>query len=149
MRESAYKLGQLLSAADELHCGYCHDVRKGAIPSQLMGNALVAMAERNPLQALNLLCRKWPIYQAWDKKSNFRVDDKFTGEKKKLNNEERTEGNRQWSIAYGVSAAFKASSLAKELTEKLPKKTSQEFRAELILGYIAVIRNEPTTPKGD
>ncbi len=142
MKESAYKLGQLLAAADELHCGYCFDVRKGALPSQLMGNALVAMAERNPLQALNVLCRKWPVYQAWAKKSNFRVDEKFVASSEKLSKKDHAEKRRQWSIANGIAAAFKAGPLCTELKGILPNKTDQQFRAELILGYIAGLKSE-------
>lgn len=142
MSESAYKLGQLLAAADELHCGYCYDVRKGSLPSQLMGNALVAMAERNPLQALNVLCRKWPVYQAWAKKSNFRVDEKFTSASEKLSKKDHAEKRRQWSIANGIAAAFKAGPLCSELKGILPRKTDQQFRAELILGYIAGLKSE-------
>ncbi len=142
MKESAFKLGQLLAAADELHSGYCHDVRNGSLPSRLMGNALMAMAEQNPLKALDVLSRKWLVYQAWAKKSNFRVDEKFVKPAEKPSAKYQAERNRQWSIAHGIAAASKAAPLATDLASKLPSKTNQEFRAELILGYIAGIRSE-------
>ncbi|MGB7324034.1 MAG: hypothetical protein WBD31_04125 [Rubripirellula sp.] len=148
MNDAAFKLGQLLAAADELHCGYCHDVRNGSLPSQLMGNALVPMAEQNPVKALSVLCRRWPVYDRWAKTRNFPVDEKFAISGEKLSARQKAEKKRQWSIANGISAVMKARPLAAELKNKLSTKTNQEFRAELILGYITGIRNETHNSKG-
>ena len=37
MKSSPYLIGRLLSLADQLHVQYCHEVRKGQVPPQLVG----------------------------------------------------------------------------------------------------------------
>ena len=51
MQGTAFKLGQLLAAADIVHAGYCADVRGGAVPPALLGNQVFAMAQGGTCQS--------------------------------------------------------------------------------------------------
>jgi hypothetical protein len=65
MTAPPYLIGRLLSLADQLHYHYCQHVRKGQVPPQLMGNALMATALEEPLKALALYSNRILPYQAW------------------------------------------------------------------------------------
>ncbi|MBS0160392.1 MAG: hypothetical protein JSS26_17580 [Nitrospira sp.] len=65
MHVSPFLIGRLLSLADQLHQQYCLKVRKGSMPSQLVGNALMPIALEQPTQALALLSQRILPYQAW------------------------------------------------------------------------------------
>ncbi len=67
MTSSAYLVGRLLSLVDDLHLKYCQYVRKGSIPPQLVGNALMSTALETPEKALSMLSQRIPPYQAWAK----------------------------------------------------------------------------------
>jgi len=69
MNETAFKLGQLLAAADVVHAGYCADVRGGDVPPALLGNQVFVMAQTAPAKALAMLCRRWKPYDGWAKKT--------------------------------------------------------------------------------
>ena len=70
MQEVGLKLGQLLAVADAVHAGYCADLRGGAVPARLIGNATLATAQFNPAKALASLCRRWAPYANWAKRPN-------------------------------------------------------------------------------
>jgi hypothetical protein len=55
----------LLSLADQLHLRYCNGVRKGHVPPQLVGNALMATALEQPVKAMAMLSQRILPYQAW------------------------------------------------------------------------------------
>lgn len=61
----AHLVGRLLSLVDQLHMQYCEHVRKGSIPQQLIGNALMPTALEQPIKALSLLANRIRPYQAW------------------------------------------------------------------------------------
>ena len=65
MRNPPYLIGRLLSLADQLHVQYCQEVRKGQVPPQLVGNALMTSAMEAPEQALALLWQRIKPYHAW------------------------------------------------------------------------------------
>ncbi len=65
MKGPPFLVGQLLSLADQLHLRYCYGVRKGQIPPQLVGNALMATALEQPVKALEVLSKRILPYQAW------------------------------------------------------------------------------------
>jgi hypothetical protein len=65
MRGPAFLVGRLLSVADQLHVQYCRGVRKGQIPPQLVGNAVMATAMEQPAKALAMLLQRILPYQAW------------------------------------------------------------------------------------
>ena len=65
MKNPPYLIGRLLSLADQLHVQYCHEVRKGQVPPQLVGNALMKSAMETPEKALALLWQRIKPYHAW------------------------------------------------------------------------------------
>jgi hypothetical protein len=62
MRENPYWVGRLLSLADRLHLNYCRHERRGQVPPQLLGNALMPTALENPLAGLARLSERLPLY---------------------------------------------------------------------------------------
>ena len=70
MTASPYLVGRLLSLADQLHYHYCQHVRKGQVPPQLMGNALMTTALEEPKKALALYSNRILPYQAWARTSS-------------------------------------------------------------------------------
>ena len=65
MKGPPFGVGRLLSIADQLHVQYCRGVRKGQIPPQLVGNALMGTALEQPTKALAMLSQRILPYQAW------------------------------------------------------------------------------------
>ena len=65
MKGPPFLVGRLMSLADQLHVQYCHGVRKGQVPPQLVGNALMATALEQPRKAVALLAQRILPYQAW------------------------------------------------------------------------------------
>ena len=65
MKSPPYLVGRLLSLADQLHVQYCHGVRKGKVPPQLVGNALMTSAMETPEKALALFWQRIKPYHAW------------------------------------------------------------------------------------
>jgi hypothetical protein len=113
MNDTAFQLGRLLSMADTLHHEYCIHMRKGSIPSQLIGNALMPAASNNPEDAIDRLRERMNIYQAWA--------TKVSGEEYRL---------AKWAVG-------QMGEICNSMKRPLPKKTDQTFRAELFLGFMA------------
>lgn len=113
MNDTAFQLGRLLALTDTLHREYCVHVRKGNIPPQLIGNALMPAAADNPENAIDRLRERINIYQAWAMKSS--------GEEYRL---------AKWALG-------QMGEICRAITRPLPTKTDQTFRAELFLGYMA------------
>ncbi len=65
MKSPSYLIGRLLSLADQLHVQYCREVRKGQVPPQLVGNALMTSAMETPEKALALFWQRIKPYHAW------------------------------------------------------------------------------------
>ncbi len=65
MKTAPYLIGRMLSLADQIHYHYCQHVRKGSVPSQLIGNALMTTALEEPVKALALYAQRILPYQAW------------------------------------------------------------------------------------
>ena len=65
MRSPPYLIGRLLSLADQLHVRYCREVRKGQVPPQLVGNALMTSAMEAPVKTLALFWQRIKPYHAW------------------------------------------------------------------------------------
>lgn len=123
MNDFAFQLGQLCSAMDELHIGYCKSERKGDIPSTLLGNQVYGMALQNPIRALEVLATRRKPYDSWVKRimaKNTRSEDK--------------------AITAAIFAQIWMSKHAKTLNEFLSKQdqvNSDTYKAELMLGYLA------------
>ena len=65
MNNAPYLVGRMLNLADELHALYCKEVRNGSLPSQLLGNALMAAALDSPTQAVAQLALRIAPYLGW------------------------------------------------------------------------------------
>lgn len=113
MNDTAFQLGRLLSMADTLHREYCVHIRKGSIPSQLIGNALMPAAADNPEDAIDRLRERMNIYQAWA--------SKISGVEYRL---------AKWAVG-------QMGEICNSIKRPLPRKTDQTFRAELFLGFMA------------
>lgn len=135
MNEAAFKLGQLLASADIVHAGYCADVRGGETPPSLLGNQVFTMAQNSPSKALSTLCRRWKPYDGWSKKA--------TRDSKRIEALKGSSGKngeqRYWDIKKALRHAREMRELARELTQQLKNhgRVTDEFRAELLLGYLA------------
>jgi len=122
-----YQLGKLLAKADELHLAYSHDVRKEAIPSQLLGNSLVRIAMSTPVQALERLGERIVVYQNWAKVHHERTNDSHIA--MLLAQIGRTAGEIDLS----------------ELEQTVTPKT----KAALLLGYLAWEKSKKTSDGGE
>lgn len=121
MLEAPFNVGQFLQLSDILHKEYCIQVRNGgnkkaSLPTQLMGNEMLAIASENPVDGLNRLRDRMKIYLAWANTA--------TGE---------GTGLAKWVLArYGeVSAKIAASDL--------PEQFNAAEQAQVLLGYLASI----------
>ena len=134
MSQIAFKLGQLLAAADIVHAGYCADVRGGDVPPSLLGNQVFTMAQASPAKALATLCRRWKPYDGWAKRTAHDPDriEALHGSKQK------DQQQRFWEIKKALRHAREMKPLADEVSTELNTcKVDDLFRAELLLGYIA------------
>lgn len=122
MNDFAFQLGQLCSAMDELHIGYCKRERKGDIPNSLLGNQVYGMALQNPIKAMEVLATRRIPYDSWVKRmiaKDIRSEDK--------------------AITSAIFAHIWMSKQAKSLRKSLsgPMAESNTYKAELMLGYLA------------
>jgi hypothetical protein len=112
MKKAAFNIGRMLALADTLHkeYRYAHD---NSIPSQLIGNALMATAIDNPERGLVRLRERLMIYKAWA--------DKVKGEKYRL---------AKWALS-------QMGQVANELADvDLPTRTDDAAKAQMLLGYL-------------
>jgi len=123
MKDFPFQLGQLCSAMDELHIGYCKSERGGDIPTTLLGNQVYGMALQNPVSALAVLASRRRPYDSWVRRlvaRNIRSEDK--------------------AITAAIFAQRWMSGQAKSLNEFLSDhmvESSDTYKAELMLGYLA------------
>lgn len=136
MNDFAFQLGQLCSAMDELHIGYCKSERKGDIPNSLLGNQVYGMALQNPIKAMAVLASRRKPYDSWVKRmmaKNTRYEDK--------------------AITAAIFAQIWMTKQAKTLSEFLssPIEKSDTYKAELMLGYLAgrPFEQQKTSTKSD
>ncbi len=125
MNGFAYQLGQLCSAMDELHIGYCKSVRGGQVPNTLIGNLTYSMALQSPIKALAVLASRIKPYEMWAKKELTKGKDKFSEDK---------------AIRAGIFAhkwlAGQSEKLSAHFSEQ-NKVSNDSYKAELMLGYLA------------
>jgi hypothetical protein len=128
MQEPITQIGRLLALADSLHQQYCKHVRKGASPSQLIGNALFSTALDQPVFALARLAERLTPYQAWAR--TFQSDDPNAG---------------VGLVKYFLGEI--ATCTAAIRIEELPARMSDADKAKLLLGYLADhSKNETPNP---
>ena len=123
MNDFAFQLGQLCSAMDELHIGYCKSERGGDIPGTLLGNQVYGMALHNPKKALELMATRRRPYDSWVRRAVA----------KNIHSEDG-------AIKNAIFAQKWMSKHAAQLSELLSKEdqiNSDTYKSELMLGYIA------------
>jgi len=141
MSDTAFKLGQLLSAADAVHIGYCADLRGGDVPPTLLGNAVFGIAGRDPIRALDVLQGRWKPYGAWARRSDH-VTKEATERLRKNGNDPLA-----WNMRRGLSQARLAGQLCAGLRASLQDiHVDDQFRAELLLGYVAGVERPKKFP---
>ncbi|MCA9194237.1 MAG: type I-C CRISPR-associated protein Cas8c/Csd1 [Planctomycetales bacterium] len=128
MKTPPFLIGRLLSLADQLHFLYCQEVRKGDVPPQLVGNAIMPTALATPEHALSILADRMRPYKAW-------ADTVRTGEK------------------VGLARYFIAEmgEVCNQIAEQnVPKRTNDSDRATMLLGYLCRPKKvESTTTEGE
>ncbi|MBA3727212.1 MAG: hypothetical protein H0W86_12425, partial [Armatimonadetes bacterium] len=115
MKGPPFLVGRLLSLADQLHVQYCHGVRKGQVPPQLVGNALMATALEQPTKAVAMLSQRILPYQAWAR---------------------TVQGGDEVRLAkYFLGELGRVSAEMKDIV--LPSTCGDAEKAEMLLGYLA------------
>jgi len=132
MRSAAFLVGRLLALADLLHKEYCLDVRKGSIPTQLVGNALMPTALENPQQGIARLSERVYVYKSWVDKG---YSSKEPGKKYAL---------ARWAVK-------QMGLISHELGEQeVPTRTSEADRAQMLLGYLSrEVRSDKDEPDAE
>ena len=115
MKGQPFLVGRLLSLADQLHVEYCLDERKGQIPTQLFGSALMSTALEQPEKALALLCQRIPPYKNWATRLQA--------------------GDRVGLTKFLLGEMGRLCNQLKECG--VPKATDDADKAEMLLGYLA------------
>lgn len=118
MQEPITQIGRLLALADGLHQQYCKHVRKGELPSQLIGNALFNTVLEQPVFALARLAERLTPYQAWAR--TFQSNDPEAGV----------------GLVKYLLGEIAACTAGIHLDE-LPQRTTDADKAKLLLGYLA------------
>ncbi len=139
MKDFAFQLGQLCSAMDELHIGYCKSVRGGQIPNTLIGNLTYSMALQSPIKALAVLASRIKPYESWAKKA---FENKSWVIKKdgKVVNDKEGKPLEDKAVKGGVYANKWLSCHSDRLFKNFSENTQIEtdsYKAELMLGYLA------------
>lgn len=131
MQTPAYFIGKLFSLTDELHYRYCEIVRNGSVPNQLIGNGLMATALEQPVTALSLYSQRILPYQAWARTLDARDLPNNWPEEKKI------------AARTAVSRLDLMGDICSSLTlNDLPNPPGDAERAQMILGYLAGVREK-------
>jgi len=132
MSDAAFRFGQLLAGLDVVHAGYCADVRGGDMPPSLLGNQIFSIAQKSPIRALNMICRRWKPYGAWADRAS-RQRERF----EKMQSIPAT-SQQGWEVMKALRIARLVRPTANELHGVLGNtEVTEEYRAELLLGYVA------------
>ena len=138
MNERDYLLGQLLQFADRLQIVYCHGVRGGQVPPQLIGNSLIDQAGQNPAKALFILGQRLPIYERYATQLLNSPEPVTYGEDERDKEKLRLAKLKHdaWEQAPWIKAML--AKLSAEVHRLGLEATSgREGQAELLLGYLA------------
>ena len=122
MKSPPFLVGRLLSLADQLHYHYCQHVRKGSVPPQLMGNALMPTALEEPVKALALYCNRILPYQAWAKTTS----------------DEKSAGLARYFLAeLGKVCSELGGVFSDTPSTNLPERCTDSDKAQMLIGYLA------------
>jgi len=114
MNNAPFLVGKFLSLVDLLHKEYCSIVR-GAIPNQLIGNAMMRTALIDPQKAMSQLSDRLPVYYNWG------------------NTVEFSEKTRKTKWALG-----QINKVSNEISKvDYPERMRDAEKAQLLLGYLA------------
>jgi hypothetical protein len=158
MDDTSFKLGQLLSAADAVHMGYCADRRGGDVPPTLVGNSVFSSAGRNPVKALAMLQQRMTPYVEWGKRgAEARQKARAITSQSQDNDAFKAKGDiphmpsvRAARIYEGLRAYEKWDEVVAGISANLPTGSpSDPFRAALLLGYLAGLEPEPKSDSSD
>jgi hypothetical protein len=119
MESRDFLLGRFLQLSDLLHKLYCEHERKGALPRQLIGNAAIPMALQRPSRGLEVLTSRIRVYLAWS--------EKYQGNEA---------GLARWTRKELAAVATQLKNC------DLTKRVSPTGKAELLLGYLARLKQE-------
>jgi len=120
MTTPAFLIGKLLNLADSLHLEYCKGARKGSVPQQLVGNALMATALETPEKALSMLSQRVLPYQAWART--------LTG------------GDEVRLAKFFLKHIGEVTAQLKDIP--LPQRSIDTDKAQMLLGYLARVESE-------
>jgi hypothetical protein len=120
MTSPAFLVGRFLNLADSLHLEYCKGVRKGSVPPQLVGNALMSTALETPEKALSMLSQRVLPYQAWARTVQ--------------------EGDRVGLVKTFLKQLSEVSDQLKDTT--MPQRSSDADKAQMLLGYLARVESD-------
>jgi hypothetical protein len=123
MQDFAFQLGQLCSAMDEVHIGYCVSERSGSIPNILLGNQVYGMALQDPLKAMAFMASRRRPYDSWVKRIRFQ--GKPQADKAVKN------------ATYAHSWMSKQAETLNQHLHRNGITSSDGYKAELMLGYLA------------
>lgn len=115
MSSPAFLVGRFMNLADKLHLKYCEHVRKGSIPPQLVGNALMSTALEEPVKALSMLSQRILPYRAWANTLK--------------------EGEDVGLVRYFLGQLGDISDKLKDLD--IPLQCTDADKAQMLLGYLA------------
>ncbi len=124
MDDFAFVLGQLCSAMDEVHIGYCVSERSGSIPNTLLGNQVYGMALQDPIKAMAFMAARRRPYDSWVKRIKYQ---------KKKNNLDKAVTNATYAQHWMGRQAEKLN----QYLQKSGTGTSDSYKSELMLGYLA------------
>ncbi|MCA9877539.1 MAG: hypothetical protein KC442_07150, partial [Thermomicrobiales bacterium] len=127
--DAAFRLGQLLAAADTVHIGYCIDVRDGQIPPTLLGNSLLNTAGQDPARALSLLLQRWKPYAGWAKRRAYVLA--------RANSYGKNDAFALRRAIYQEREVRETATALHGHIRTLTADKADAFRAELLLGYMA------------
>jgi hypothetical protein len=124
MHNAPYQVGQVLALADTLHKDYCVVVRKGQLPTSLIGTALMRRAIENPAGAIADLGERMMEYVRWAK-----TVDLPSGDDKEQQRIAVYEARKKLRQFQPLSTALAAADL--------PTHTDDVTKALLLLGFLA------------
>ncbi len=128
MTDFSYQLGQLCSAMDDLHLGYCKEVRQESKePNKLLGSAAYAIALQSPTRALDYLANRLAPYERW-------VKNKYPG---KSSDEWNAVDNAIFAYKWIRRHSPKIYQALQNFHSTQSKNLSQTHGPELMLGYLA------------
>lgn len=132
MQSYAFLFGQLLQLTDNLHELYCVEVRKGQLPTQLVGSSLYSSAAELPLKTLSQLGQRINPYISWAK--THRDAQVHSKNSKPL-------GPKASSLIWRIGEI--SAQLNNVMTEQT--RFNDKEKAELFLGYMAAFPKKEKT----